>query len=419
MTAQTLGSPTTDPPVDLDSARAHVAAVALSPGDERRVGLELELHVVDLAVPGRRPAWSTVAALVRDAPPLPAGSALSLEPGGQVELSTQPAPDLATAVEALRTDLAVLRAALRSRGLGGAGLGADPARPALRTNPHPRYAAMEAHFDTVGCGPAGREMMTATAALQVNLDAGRAPDWAGRLSLLHALVPVLVAASAGSPWLAGRRSGWHSMRQEAWYRIDHARTGPVPEATVTHGWPDRWADYALAAPVMLVRDGDGLTPARRRFSFAEWTARPALVGRPPTSSDLDYHLSTLFPPVRPRGYLEIRCLDSLPDRWWPAMAALAVTLVDDPVAADRAAELCEPVAARLEHAARDGIADPVVRAATLGCVEVAAARCPVPLRDGVERLAALLGAGRTPGDELHTRADAHGPLRLLEEEANA
>ena len=69
-------------------------------------------------------------------------------------------------------------------------------------------------------------------------------------------------------------------------------------------------------------------------------------------ADLDYHLTTLFPPVRPRGYVEIRCLDALPDRWWPALAALVATLVDDPVAADEAAELCAPVADAWQTAAR-------------------------------------------------------------------
>ena len=64
-------------------------------------------------------------------------------------------------------------------------------------------------------------------------------------------------------------------------------------------------------------------------------------------ADLDYHLTTLFPPVRPRGYVEIRCLDALPDRWWPAIAAITATLLDDPVAADVAAEPCAPVADEL------------------------------------------------------------------------
>ena len=90
-------------------------------------------------------------------------------------------------------------------------------------------------------------------------------------------------------------------------------------------------------------------------------------------ADLDYHLTTLFPPVRPRGYLELRCLDALPDRWWPALAAITVTLVDDPVAADAAAELCAPVADSWETAARHGLDDETIRRAVTGCAELAAA----------------------------------------------
>ncbi|MGZ6752497.1 MAG: ergothioneine biosynthesis glutamate--cysteine ligase EgtA [Nocardioides sp.] len=402
-------------PLDLDGAHAHVAATALRPDTGGRVGLELELHLVDLDQVGLRPDWAAVRGLVDGLPALPQASTVTIEPGGQVELSTPPGADVKAAVSALRADLAVLRAHLREQGYGLAALGADPARPVGRVNPGPRYAAMEAHFAAMGCGLAGREMMTATAALQVNLDAGPAAGWADRVALLRALVPVLVAVSAGSPWLAGRTSGWHSMRQETWYAIDHGRTDPVAA-----GDPgEAWAGYALAAPVMLVADACGLAPVGDRLSFADWVAEPGRLGRAPTTADLDYHLTTLFPPVRPRGYVEVRCLDALPDRWWPALAALTVTLVDDPVAADRAAELCEPVAHSLDRAAREGLADAALRRAVAGCADVAARHCPAGLAEDVGRLAELLVAGRTPGEELRRTADTHGPLRLLEEEADA
>lgn len=134
---------------------------------------------------------------------------------------------------------------------------------------------------------------------------------------------------------------------------------------------------------------------------------------------MDYHLTTLFPPVRPRGYIEIRCIDALPDRWWPALAALTAILVDDPVAADRAAELAAPVAGGWQTAARAGLSDPAVRAAVSGCVQVALDRCPPELKAGLEAFAELIAAGRTPSDELRARAASVGPLRVLEEEAHA
>ncbi len=417
MTAETV----THDPCALDArdpvadATAHIAAQALTPSTTRRVGLELELHLVDLADPARRPSWDRVQQLVAGLPPMPCGSSVTLEPGAQIELSTPPGDDVTAAVTALRTDREVLRQAMATAGFAAAPLGADPARPVARCNPHARYVAMEQHFEARGCAGPGRAMMSATAALQVNLDAGPPEGWSARLAHLRALVPMLVAASATSPYLGGRASGWHSMRQETWDGIDHGRSDPIPvgEPTVA------WALYALNAPVMLLREGERTVPVTARVSFADWLREPARLGRTATRADLDYHLTTLFPPVRPRGYLEIRCVDALPDRWWPALAALTAVLADDPAAADEAAALCEPVAHAWETAARHGLADPAVRAAVVGCADVAARHAPAGLKAEVEAYAELVASGRTPSDELRTHAETHGPVHLLEEEARA
>jgi glutamate--cysteine ligase len=258
-------------------------------------------------------------------------------------------------------------------------------------------------------------MMSATAALQVNVDAGPADRWPQRLELIRDLGPVLVAASATSAYLGGRASGWRSMRQQAWQGIDHSRSDPVSSGREPRA---AWAAYALNAPVMLVRDGAAVTPVTERVPFRAWLRGAAPVPRRPTVADLDYHLTTLFPPVRPRGYLEIRCLDALPDRWWPALAAFTVTLLDDDVAADRTAEICEPVRGAWSAAARDGVADEALRTAVQDCAEVAASRCPPQLRAEVESFAELAARGATPGDELRERAEAAGPLALLEDEAH-
>lgn len=419
MTAETVTAPEIEDVLDtadpMAAATAYVAAGALAEGTERRVGLELELHLVDLAAPERRPTWAEVEALVAGLPAMPSGSSVTLEPGAQVELSTPPRDDVSAAVAALRADREVLRHALAEAGFGAAPLGADPAREVSRCNPAPRYAAMEQHFEARGCGAPGRAMMSATAALQVNLDAGPATGWSARIELMRSLVPMLVTASATSPFLGGHASGWHSMRQETWHGIDHGRSDPIPvgEPTVA------WALYALNAPVMLLRGEHGMAPVRRLVSFGDWLREPDRLGRRATQADLDYHLTTLFPPVRPRGYVEIRCIDALPDRWWPALAALVVTLLDDPVAADEAAELCQPVAHAWETAARHGLADPALRRAATGCAEVAARRGPPDLRPELEAFAELVASGRTPADEIRSRAETHGPLHVLEEEAHA
>ena len=227
--------------LDLDAARAHVATGALRAAPPGPVGLELESHLVDLAAPADRVPWARVGAAVAALPPLAGGSRVTVEPGGQVELSGPPADDVAAAVAALRSDTAVVRARLAADGLGLATVGADPSRPPARVNPGARYVAMEEHFAAAGCLPAGTAMMTSTASLQVNLEAGPAAGWRDRVRLAHALGPVLVAVSACSPLLAGRVTGWRSSRQSVWGALDQARCGSLL---------GRDDPYASASPLM-------------------------------------------------------------------------------------------------------------------------------------------------------------------------
>jgi ergothioneine biosynthesis glutamate--cysteine ligase EgtA len=386
--------------LDLETAVDAVTAGALRPGPTGAVGLELEAHLVDLDAPAVRVPWERVTATVAALPALPGGSRVTLEPGGQVELSGPPLPGAAAAVAALRADRAVLAAALAAARLGLAPVGADPLRRPARVSPAPRYRAMERHFAAAGCGAAGTAMMTATASLQVNLDAGPRGGWSRRVALAHQLGPVLVAVSACSPLIGGRATGWRSSRQQVWGALDQARCGPLLGGDDPAG---EWAHYALAAPVMLVRDPDTGTaePVLSRTRFADWvTGAVPLGGRRPTAADLDYHLSTLFPPVRLRGYLEIRYLDATPEPWWPALAAVTTALLDDARAADAAAEATAPVAGAWDRAARDGLADRDLRTAAVRCLAAALAAVDPCLRPEVEALAALAEAGRSPGDAL-------------------
>lgn len=399
----------------VESAREFIAARALAASSVGRVGLELEVHLVDRAQPGRRPSWGAIQRLLGGLPPMPGGSTVTCEPGGQLELSTSPHSDVATAVAALRVDRDALRQSLSASGFGGAALGADPARPVRRINPSARYSAMERHYEALGYPGPGHAMMTATAALQINLEAGPEHGWADRLAHIRALLPVLIVASSTSPYLAGATSGWHSMRQQTWHGMDPSRTGPLGLGDPVAAW----ADYALAAPLMLIRQQAGPVPVVQRVSLVEWLRDPARLGRPVTRADIDYHLTTLFPPIRPRGYVEIRCLDALPDRWWPAMTAIAVTLIDIPAAAEAAAELCAPVAHFWESASRHGPADAMLRTALTGCVDVAARHAPLALRPEVESFAELIRTGRTPCSELRASIENHGPVRVLATEADA
>lgn len=396
---------------DVDAARAHVAEAALRPAAPGPVGLELEAHLVDLLSPAERVPWDRITGLVASVPPLPGRSRVTLEPGGQVELSGPPGDDVTAAVAALRADGAVLTAHLGRHGLGLAPLGTDPLRPARRVSPGPRYLAMEEHFAVVGCSRAGAAMMTSTASVQVNLEAGHPGQHRDRVALAHALGPVLVAVSAASPLLAGRETGWASTRQQVWGDLDQARCGPL---LGRRDPAEEWADYALAAPVMLVRftDDGGAQAVTARVPFADWVSGQTLLGgRRPTPEDLDYHLTTLFPPVRLRGFLEIRYLDASPS--WPALAALTTTLLDDPVAADLAAAACLPVRGRWTTAAHRGLADPELHTAARACLAAAVDRVPAELRSAVHALAELVEAGRSPGDAVLDTARASGPEAAL------
>jgi ergothioneine biosynthesis glutamate--cysteine ligase EgtA len=396
----------------LDDARAHIATAALSASAIGTVGIELEMHLVDQTNPSQRVTWPRLRALVDDLPPLPAGSAVTLEPGGQVELSTPPMPDAAAVVAALLADRKAIGEAFADEQLGLAAIGADPARPAQRLSPHSRYEGMEQHFASTGNADAGRAMMCCTAALQLNVEAGPAADWPSRVSGLHRLGPVLVAMSACSPMLSGRSSGWSSMRQQMWGEIDQARCGPLLDGAHPD---DEWAAYALDAPVMLVWDPetDEATAVTERVPLADWISGDRRLGRPPTTVDIDYHLSTLFPPVRPRGFLELRCIDAVPDRWWPGLAGIAITLIDDDVAAERAAQVCAPLDSAWTTAARDGLRDATIARAARSCVEVAVDRAPPELKADIEAYAELVDAGRTPGDEIRRRAERDGPVSAL------
>jgi glutamate--cysteine ligase len=388
------------------AAAHHLAETCLTDAPSGQVGLEIEAHCYDLADPGRRPGWEEISRVVDALPAFSGGSLVSVEPGGAVELSGPPFGSAAAAIEAMLADQAVLRSAFTGAGLGLVLLGTDPLRPTRRINPGARYAAMERFFAASGCAGPGAAMMTSTASIQVNLDAGPRAGWAERVSLAHALGPVMVALAANSPLLGGEFTGWCSSRQWVWSRLDSRRCGPI--LGDSHDPGTEWACYALKAPVMLVHTPEPVA-VTRYVPFADWAdGRTLLNGARPTVTDLDYHLTTLFPPVRPRRWLEIRYLDAVPEALWPALVFTLVTLLDDPQAADAAAEAVEPVAGAWDAAARVGLADRRIHAAALACVAVAAERAPAGLHEAMGRLVALVGRGRCPADDLADRVIAAG-----------
>jgi glutamate--cysteine ligase len=388
-------------------AALYVGGSCLDDGPVGKVGLEIEAHCFDLADPMRRPAWDRLTDTIATVPPLPGGSTITVEPGGAVELSGPPMDGPLPAITAMAADRAVLRTAFAHAGLGLVLLGADPLRPAQRVNPGARYQAMETFFNVSGTGTAGAAMMTSTASVQVNVDAGPPEGWADRVRLAHALGPTMIAVAANSPLLGGKFAGWRSARQHVWSQLDSARCGPVLGVSGDDPASD-WARYALKAPVMLVNT-PAAVPVTDWVPFADWAdGRVVLDGRRPTTADLDYHLTTLFPPVRPRRFLEIRYLDSVPDAIWPAIVFTLVTLLDDPAAASIAAEATEPVATAWDRAAQVGLGDRHLRAAATRCVQAAAERAPAELEESMQQLVRLVEQGRCPADDFSDRAVKFG-----------
>ncbi|KGI71187.1 glutamate--cysteine ligase [Mycolicibacterium rufum] len=390
-----------------EAAGERLVESCLTDGPVGGVGLEIEAHCVAPADPSRRPGWDELTTAIAGLPPLPGGSLVTVEPGGAVELSGPPAAGPAAAIAAMASDRAALRASFRQAGFGLVLLGADPLRPARRVNPGGRYLAMERFFQTSGTGDAGAAMMTSTASIQVNLEAGPRAQWADRVRLAHALGPTMIAVAANSPMLGGAFTGWQSTRQRVWGQLDSARCGPVLGASGDDPASD-WARYALKAPVMLVHSPDP-EPVTEWVPFADWAdGRVLLGGRRPTVADLEYHLTTLFPPVRPRGFLEIRYLDSVSDALWPAVAWMLTTLLDDPAAADIAAEATEQVATAWDSAARVGLADRHLHDAAMTCVTAVAERAPAALTESMELLARSVEQGRCPADDFADRVVSYG-----------
>ncbi|MBA0047632.1 ergothioneine biosynthesis glutamate--cysteine ligase EgtA [Mycobacteroides sp. LB1] len=399
-----------------DEAAAYIARQAFCDDEVGAVGLELESHSVDLAHPERRVQWRRLQEIAASIGPLPGASTITFEPGGAVELSGPPHPDVSAAITAMRADRQILAAAFGDAGVALAALGTDPLRAPERINPSARYGAMAKHFDAAGVGGPGAQMMTSTASLQVNLQSGRRSQWRDRFALAQRIGPTLVALSASSPMLAGQPTGWRNTRQRIWELLDPRRCGVVP---IGDDPAESWARYALRAPVMLVRgnrdskEGSGEQVTAEAVvtdvPFSAWVDGQVMVGdRRPTTEDLDYHLTTLFPPVRPRGWFELRYLDAAPDFWWPALAFTATAVLDHPAAADIAAEAVEPVDEAWETAARVGLDDGDLRTAACRLVAAACAVAPDELLPDLLDLLGRAEQGRCPADDFTENVAEYG-----------
>ncbi|HET6479120.1 MAG TPA: ergothioneine biosynthesis glutamate--cysteine ligase EgtA [Actinoplanes sp.] len=366
---------------------ARIRAICFKTGPPTLIGAELEWTLHDSAAPEAPLAvetlrqalgWHTPATLGSPHPPrsLPAGGTISVEPGGQVEISSAPAASLTVLHAAVEADRAYLTALLESAGLTLGAHGIDPHRTPRRLVRTPRYDAMERAFDARGDD--GRVMMCSTAGLQACLDAGTESELALRWATVTALGPPLLAVFATSRRHAGRDTGLASARMATWWAMDPRLTHPVgvptPRSSADPAFSadpaGDWVRYALAAPLTCVRRDGGCWDAPAGATLGDWArgAFPLAL----TIADVDYHLSTLFPPVRPRGYLEVRYLDAQPGGDWITPVAVLSALLSDSRTTSAALDLALPTAGRWVEAARCGLTDPELHRAATTLLDLAA-----------------------------------------------
>jgi len=386
-------------------AGTHVTRVCFKHGPPVKTGIELEWLVLDPHDPDWRPDVQALASLlgphapatlVAGSPgvPLPHGGLVTVEPGGQLEISSVPRPSVTDLITAMSADIQALRALLAPAGLELSGTAADPHRLPHRILQTPRYDAMADRFDAFG--PAGRVMMCSTAAAQVCLDLGTSAEAADRWRAAHHLGPVLLAAFANSPRTAGDLvPPAASTRMSAWWQLDPERTRPPASDAL-----DGYAERALDTPMLARRrdTGDWRVPP---LTPREWIDS----GEQLSTADLDLHLSTLFPPVRPQGYLEFRYLDAQPGDEWIAPLALLAALFAGPEPVRQVLRCCAQGADRWQQATEHGLADPVLRGIAAQLLDIATPGLnglglPSTVRELVDRvLRRRLCDGINPGSE--------------------
>lgn len=324
------------------------------------------------------------------------GGAISLEPGGQFELSGAPVADVHLCAEELARHLAEVRSVADPLGIGFLTLGMSPkwSRAETPVMPKRRYRIMAGYMPKVGSR--GLDMMFRTATVQVNLDYGSEADMVAKLRVSLALQPVAAALFANSPFTDGRPNGFLSMRSEIWRDTDRDRTGLIPFAFEPGMGYERMADYALDVPMYFVKRGDTYHDVAGQ-SFRDLLAGrlPGLPGERATRSDWANHVSTIFPEVRLKRYLEMRGSDVGPPGMIAAQAAFWTGLLYDGAALDGAASLVSGWSAEDRQRMRDDVPRLALGAGIGGRRVLDVARDAVALaRAGLSRRGRLDGAGR-------------------------
>ena len=281
---------------------------------------------------------------------------ISLEPAGQFELSGAPLETLhQTCAEAAR-HLGQCKMIGDRLGLGFLGLGMwpDKRRDELPIMPKGRYRIMLEHMPRVGS--LGLDMMLRTCTIQTNLDYSSEADMVQKFRVSLALQPLATALFASSPFTEGKPNGYMSYRSHIWTDTDPARTGMLPFVFEDGFGYERYVDYMLDVPMYFVfREGKYIDAAGQSFRNFLKGELPALPGEKPRLSDWNDHLSTAFPEVRLKSFLEMRGADGGPWNRICALPALWVGLLYDQGALDAAWDLVKDWSIEEQQALRDAV----------------------------------------------------------------
>ncbi|GGE17488.1 glutamate--cysteine ligase [Primorskyibacter flagellatus] len=330
------------------------------------------------------------------------GANVSLEPGGQLELSGAPLETIHQTCDEVNEHLADVKDIADKVGVGFIGLGAAPvwSHEDMPLMPKGRYKLMDAYMGTVGT--MGRIMMRRTCTVQVNLDFGSEGDMAQKMRVAVALQPVATALFANSPFLEGQPNGFKSFRSNVWRNLDDARTGMVPFVFDDGFGFESWVQYALDVPMYFVyRDGKYIDALGQSFRDFLKGKLPALPGEVPTLSDWADHLTTLFPEARLKKFIEMRGADGGPWRRLCALPAFWVGLTYDQGALDAAWDLVKGWSAEQREMLRISAGVHGLQAQVEGIDMHALAREVVAIADAGLKARARPGAGGLVPDETH------------------
>lgn len=330
------------------------------------------------------------------------GANVSLEPGGQLELSGAPLDSIHQTCDEVNEHLREVKSIADAVGVGFIGLGAAPVwtHDEMPLMPKGRYRLMDGYMQKVGTH--GTQMMRRTCTVQVNLDFSSEADMVQKLRVSLALQSVATALFANSPFFEGKENGHKSWRSRIWRDLDPSRTGTLPFAFEDGMGFERYVDYALDVPMYFVyRDGKYINALGQSFRDFLKGQLPALPGEVPTLSDWADHLTTIFPEARLKKYLEMRGADGGQWRRLCALPAFWVGLLYNQSSLDAAWDLCKSWDAETREALRKAASIDGLQAETHGVKMLDLARELVTIAEGGLKARARPGAGGLIPDETH------------------